>query len=101
MPKTVTIRAAHESVPVVIEVLVLRLRGDGLRYCALRRPLLSPPDPDSAANALCGSGSPPALLHSTSWREEGGAIILTYVAVTDRECSEPDRPVSGELATGD
>jgi len=96
-----TVAGLGIGVPVVIEVLVLRAREDGLHYCPLRQSLLSPPDPDAAAKALCGSGPPPDLLHSTSWREEDGTIILTYVAVTDMEFSKPGRLVSEEVAIGD
>jgi hypothetical protein len=89
------------GVSVVIEVHVLRAREDGLHYYPLRRPLLSPHEPETVAKALCGSGSPPDLLHSTSWREENGTIILTYVAVTDKEIAGPGHLVSDEVATGD
>ncbi len=97
----VTVAGQRIGVPVVIEVLVLRVREDGLRYCPLRQSLLSPPDPDAAAKALCGPGAALDLLHSTSWREENGTIILTYVAVTDLELSRPGRIVSDEVAIGD
>jgi hypothetical protein len=91
---------AGQSVPVVVEVLVLQAQGGELRYRSARQPLGSPPDPEAAAKAMCGSALPPDLLHSTSWREEDDAIILTFVAVTAKQVNGFAHPVGAEAAAG-
>jgi len=63
-----------------VEVLLLSERDGVLHYRAQRAPL--PPDwhPDDLAFCLAGMAmcDRTALLHSTSWRYEDGAVVLTF-----------------------
>ena len=38
---------------------------------------------EAALAALAGAGLRPALLHSTSWRHDGGLLTLTYAAIVE------------------
>ena len=66
--------------PVEVEVVLLGLTdGDRLTWEVLRAPL-GPGTPDSAALALAGAAAGP-VCHSTSWRDDGGTLVLTYAVV--------------------
>lgn len=66
------------SRPVDVEVLLLGLR-DGHLVAEVRRSPLSDASPDKAALDLAGAA---VLSHSTSWRDDGGVLVLTYAVVT-------------------
>lgn len=60
-------------------------------------------EPHSAVERLLDEGhASPELMHSTSWRMDGGSVILTYVAIVDcaspvRESWPEARPISAEV----
>ena len=59
-----------------------------------------------AGRALQTLGLRPAILHSTSWRQTGGEVVLTYLAVVDSSHGVPESwlvspVVHVELARGD
>lgn len=70
-------------------------------------PVAADSEPHAEAKLLIGghgAGGDDVLLHSTSWRPDGGSVVLTYVAVLRRPGlvldNWPDaRPVGCELAT--
>ena len=63
---------------VVVEHLLVCVQADGqAQVCIEREPLAVGSDPV----ALGFSRVPEALSHSTSWRFEGGAVLLTFVHV--------------------
>jgi len=63
-----------------VEVVLLGLTGDErLTWQVLRAPL-GPGAPDEAALALAGPAAGP-VCHSTSWRHEEGAVVLTYAVL--------------------
>jgi hypothetical protein len=79
-----------------MEVLLLSERDGRLRYRAQQAPLESGWHPDDLAACLAAVPvcDRAALLHSTSWRYEGGAVVLTYAALPD---PQPD-PVTFPLS---
>ncbi len=83
-----------------VEVFVLfadergirRLRIDGAE--TLRLPLRGAHPTEQVAKAVAERGLTPRFVHSTSWRYEGGALMLTYVAVVDPPDGAEGAPVS-------
>jgi hypothetical protein len=85
---------------VVVETIVLSERRGVLRFRAARRSMHTGDHPDDLARGLAGltACTPGAVLHSTSWRVEAAAVVLTYVALPD-PCPEPSaRPVALDAA---
>jgi len=87
--------------PTIVETLLLRAEGGGLRYRARAQELPEGAHPDPVARDLAGFTGmltgPARLLHSTSWRFASGRVVLTYVALPDPEPAathaiDPDRP---------
>ncbi|WP_117211052.1 hypothetical protein [Allorhizocola rhizosphaerae] len=86
-----------------IEVLALSERDGCLRYRRLVADLREGVHPDDAARALSGltACTPGGVLHSTSWRYEPGAIVLTYAALPDPRADLPTALVQTDaVATG-
>ncbi len=78
-----------------IEVILLRTDAAGqLGFRVIRAPLGSD-HPDRCARRLAGlPAAGPALLHSTSWRyDQGGAVVLSYVAAPEVRPELPARPL--------
>jgi len=63
-----------------LEVLRLALGGDDRLTWEVRRVPLGPGHPDQEALGLAGE-VPGAVLHSTSWRDDDGVLVLTYAVV--------------------
>jgi hypothetical protein len=78
-----------------IEVIPFTLtRRTPFRLATLRASAPEGHPQDSALSALADAGLAPVLLHSTSWRHEGGRVVLTYAAVVGVSRAEhPLRPV--------
>jgi hypothetical protein len=78
------------SWPVLVEVVLLRLGPDGhLEHRTVASELASPSDVDDHALALSGGLASDAVLHSTSWRQEQGRLVLTYAALPDPNPAAP------------
>jgi hypothetical protein len=86
---------------VVIETVLLSVRLGELHYRVRSRDLPDGAHPDALARELAGfapwSPDPARLLHSTSWRFEGGSVVLTYAALPDPQPAQaspidPARP---------
>lgn len=80
---------------VVVELLLLRVRTDGLAYRRVTRPL-GADHPDGAALELAGMspGEGGAFLHSTSWRfAEDGTLFLTYAGAPDPDIDALTAPL--------
>lgn len=80
-----------------MEVVRLSERDGVLRYRVVREALTPGVHPDDQAVCMAGLTlcTPGALLHSTSWREENGTIVLTYAALPDPDPrSAETRPVN-------
>ncbi len=84
---------AHLSTPVVLEVLHLERPDSDASVLFARRRLVAAPegfvlaDPNAAAGIAAGigtAGAPAAgdaaWVHSTSWRVDGRAVVLTFLA---------------------
>ena len=75
------------SVGVRVELLVLRaLDGGAIGYRTAAGDLAAgDSDPDTVALALTGANDAPvgSVCHSTSWRWDSHAVVLTYVALPD------------------
>jgi hypothetical protein len=75
-------------VRVEAEILFARIAGRDLRFQIARFELRSRRDPDESAREFADArrGEPDALrvVHSTSWRYEGGGIVLSYLVYSDR-----------------
>jgi hypothetical protein len=71
----------------VIETVLLSAHAGQLRYRVRTEQLPDGTHPDALARALTGFDldhvDPARLLHSTSWRFDGGAVVLTYAALPD------------------
>jgi len=84
----------------VVETVLLSLRAGRLCFRVRSRRLASGTHPDELARRLAGlrGGEPAGLTHSTSWRYDGGAVVLTYAALPDPDPTDaipldPDRIV--------
>ncbi|MEV4415405.1 hypothetical protein [Catellatospora sp. NPDC049609] len=79
---------------VIVEVIALSAQAGTLHYRDLRTPVTGGAHPDDVARQLVGLSpcTEGGLLHSTSWRVEGGAVVLTYAALPDLR-PEGTRPV--------
>ncbi|GAA4232958.1 hypothetical protein GCM10022254_34260 [Actinomadura meridiana] len=91
---------------VVVEVLALRVTGDGgLAFRVLAGELGRERHPDEVARELLGLSRDTAayLLHSTSWRHEpSGRVLLTYACCPDPRPDLPAVPLTAwTLAHGD
>jgi hypothetical protein len=70
----------------VVETVLFSVQAGRLAFRVRRKRLAGGGHPDALARRLAGldrAGEPTGLLHSTSWRFEGGAVVLTYAAVPD------------------
>jgi len=80
-----------------LEIEVIPFTQQGLtlsRLAALRSTAPDSHPQEAALTLLAGAGLRPELLHSTSWRHEGGRVVLTYLAVIDSmTLFESARPV--------
>lgn len=77
-----------------IEVLLLSIRDNQLRWRTVSGDLPRGCHPDARARELAGFGIEPpatAVIHSTSWRITPAGLVLTYVVLPD-----PDPPRDGE-----
>jgi hypothetical protein len=86
------------SVPVLIEPLVLFADRAGIHEVVLEPPVRLPcrdePHPNEAVAAEARRlGLEPMFVHSTSWRIEGGAVVLTYVVCVPTDGDHRARPV--------
>ena len=88
------ISASAQARAIFVEVVLLSERDGVLRYRAEREALDGGVHPDDLAVALTGLTlcTPGAFLHSTSWREEHGALVLSYAALPD-PVPQATRPV--------
>lgn len=80
----------------VVETVLLSAPDGRLRFRTRRADLPHGAHPDALARALTGLAD--GLLHSTSWRFDGGRVILTYAALPDPDPSgalplDPSRPL--------
>jgi hypothetical protein len=94
-------------VSLLVEILPVALSGGAIR--SLRPPgaaswqvaFPSGADPGPVViAALSSRGLRPSVVHSTSWRHEGGRLVLTYVAVLDAEPPSVAGLVGGPVAPG-
>lgn len=79
----------HHDVPgpaVRVEVLLLRLTAGGIAYRHVDSPVVPLATPDQTAGRLAPGAT---LVHSTSWRYQGGAVVLTYAALPDARIDLP------------
>lgn len=85
---------------VVVEALLLSAQDGGLRFRQRRAPVTGGAHPDDVARQLAGLSpcTDGGLLHSTSWRVEEGAVVLTYAALPDLD-PQHTRPVRLDAAT--
>jgi hypothetical protein len=69
----------------VVETVLFSVQADRLAFRVRRGRLTRGEHPDALARRLAGldRDGPAGLLHSTSWRFERGAVMLTYAAVPD------------------
>jgi hypothetical protein len=68
----------------VVETVLLSVHAGRLAFRVLRRRLPRGTHPDELARRLAGFGPDDGgLLHSTSWRFDGGVVVLTYAALPD------------------
>ena len=76
--------------PVDVEVVVLRAQHPGpcVGYRVVRGRLGADQHPDDVAVVLAG-GRRPEVSHSTSWRREDDAVVLTYAVLPDHLLDEP------------
>jgi hypothetical protein len=89
--------ARAQTPPAVeLEILPLLLSGSGPALLHPRGkpswliPCAAAPHPNQqVATALETLGKRPRVIHSTSWRFEGGRLTLTYVALLEREGKLP------------
>ncbi|MFB9184986.1 hypothetical protein ACFFX1_43285 [Dactylosporangium sucinum] len=99
------------AVPVRVEVLVVGVRDATVHYRRVCAALPRDTHPDAAAAGLAAPArgvqrdgphpgwAPLTLLHSTSWRFDAGAVVLTYLAVLDGTAAADSAPlVSRALA---
>src|SRR5688500_18357606 len=68
-----------------VELIAARFEGDRLRYQVGRHACATGIDPDDTARAATAWRFPAVplrrlVVHSTSWRYEHGALLLTYLA---------------------
>jgi hypothetical protein len=78
------------SWPVVVEVVLLRLAPGGhLEHRAVAALVPSLADVDDHALALAGALASHGVLHSTSWRQEGDTLVITYAALPDPHPAAP------------
>jgi len=87
-PMTATVDSSPSAHPrVTVETVLLGVVGGELRYRVRAEPLPDGGHPDTLARELAGfsagDADPARLLHSTSWRFAGGAVVLTYAALPD------------------
>jgi hypothetical protein len=71
-----------------VELIAARFEGDRLRYQVGRHACATGIDPDDTARAATAWRFPAVplrrlVVHSTSWRYEHGALLLTYLAYSD------------------
>jgi hypothetical protein len=66
----------------VVETVLFSVQAGRLAFRVRRQRLAGGGHPDALARRLAGLDNA-GLLHSTSWRFEGGAVVLTYAAVPD------------------
>jgi hypothetical protein len=100
----------------VVEVVLLSVTGDGLRYRMRTASLAGRRHPDDVARDLAALDDEPAgLLHSTSWRFHRNRVVLTYAALPDPAPSgavpvppgggassdDPLAPAPGRITAGD
>lgn len=85
---------------VVVEALLLSVRDGNLRYRSRSTPVTGGAHPDDVARLLAGLSpcTDGGLLHSTSWRVEQGAVVLTYAALPDLDPRQT-RPVRLDAMT--
>jgi hypothetical protein len=74
----------------VVEAVLFSVPAGRLAFRVRRKRLARGEHPDTLARRLAGldgagggAGRGAGLLHSTSWRFEDGAVVLTYAAVPD------------------
>jgi hypothetical protein len=88
---------------VLIETVLLSGHDGALRFRVRSRALDGGERPDAVAQDLAGLDprDPASLLHSTSWRFGGEAVVLTYVGLRD-PAPDGDAPAvwPGVLAAG-
>jgi hypothetical protein len=79
-----------------LEAIVLYLDGDGIRHVFPRggETVRAARDPELDAHevivdAVAGLGLTPVMVHSTSWRPVGGAILLTFLVVVEPPLRTP------------
>ncbi|MEV6968713.1 hypothetical protein AB0M47_26710 [Hamadaea sp. NPDC051192] len=80
----------------VVETVLFSAQDGRLRFRTRRAELPHGAHPDALARSLTGLAD--GLLHSTSWRFEGGRVILTYAALPDPDPArtlplDPSRPL--------
>ncbi|GHJ47858.1 hypothetical protein Cs7R123_52000 [Catellatospora sp. TT07R-123] len=86
----------------VVEAVLLSERDGRLCYRDVRAPLADGVHPDDLARRLAGLTPcvPGALLHSTSWRLDRGAVVLTYAALPDLAPDAGVRAVQVDAVSG-
>jgi hypothetical protein len=73
---------------VVVELVTARIAGDDVRYAIQRSEAPRRADPEATARAELAVAFPDlwlntAIFHSTSWRYEDEAVVLTYLAFAE------------------
>lgn len=93
---------AHPLTPVTVEVLALSEVSGRLHFRRVGHALTSGAHPDDVARRLCGltACTPGAILHSTSWRYDAGAVVLTYAALPDPDNAGSEAVPADEYAVG-
>jgi hypothetical protein len=87
---------------VVVEVVMARVTGDEMRYLISKSAHGKSGDPMATARAEVASHFPDVwlkkvIVHSTSWRYDTEAIVLTFLAYSD-ELSPAGLPLSMPLS---
>jgi hypothetical protein len=89
----------------VVETVLLSADASGVRFRVRRAGLTDRGHPDTVARRLAClvPGAAGGLLHSTSWRVERDAVVLTYAALPDpypframAVAPEHDAPISAD-----
>jgi hypothetical protein len=85
-------RGLSPTTDVLVEVIRLGLTAAGqLGWSLSQQAAAAGEDPDRVARRLAGHGSPPALVHSTSWRwDPPGVVVLTYAAAGGEPVGQVD-----------
>lgn len=93
----------RSSIPVVVEVFGLSVSGGQLHWRVRRAPMSGAVHPDTLARALAGANDEVdagVVLHSTSWRHTGTALVVTYALFPDLRAGQAVHLLEQHLVSG-